>query len=257
MNVCRQRFKGFGETHRPVAFLTCNFAGSSNGEPATLRHDEVVTLLHEFGHVLHHILTEVDYPSIGGISGVEWDAVELPSQLMENFAWDYDALSLLSGHVETGEALPRGLFNRMRDARTFQAGLHLVRQLEFALFDVRLHRNYDPARGARALEVLAGVRAEVAVMRMPRWNRFPHSFSHIFAGGYSAGYYSYLWAELLSADAFDRFNEAGGVCAKTGSSLRREILSRGASRTAAENFAAFRGREPEPGALLRSYGLAA
>jgi oligopeptidase A len=257
MDVCRHRFNGLGQAHRPVAFLTCNFAGPSNGEPATLRHREVETLLHEFGHVLHHILTEVDYPSIGGIGGVEWDAVELPSQLMENFAWDYSALSLLSGHVETGETLPQDLFDRMQSARNFQAGLHLVRQLELALFDVRLHRDYDPAKGARALEILARVRGEVAVMEVPGWNRFPHAFTHIFAGGYSAGYYSYLWAELLSADAFDRFREAGVMCAQTGGALRREILARGATRPAAENFVAFRGRQPEPRALLRSYGLAA
>jgi oligopeptidase A len=256
MDVCRHRFQGLGETHRPVAFLTCNFSGGGDG-PAELLHREVETLLHEFGHVLHHILTEVDYPSIGGIGGVEWDAVELPSQLMENFAWDYDSLSLLSGHAETGKPLPRDLFDRMYSARNFQSGLHLVRQLEMALFDVRLHRDYDPEKGARVLDVLAQVRSEIAVMKVPSWNRFPHSFSHIFAGGYSAGYYSYLWAELLSADAFDRFADAGGICAETGESLRREILSRGATRTAAENFVAFRGREPEPRALLRSYGLAA
>lgn len=257
MDVCRQRFAGRGQAHLPVAFLTCNFAGPSEGRPATLRHDDVVTFLHEFGHVLHHILTEVDYPSIGGISGVEWDAVELPSQLMENFAWDYSGLRMLSAHVDSGEPLPRDLFDRMTAARNFQAGLRLCRQLEFALFDLRLHRDYDPAKGARTLETLGDVRREVAVIVAPAWHRFPHSFGHIFAGGYSAGYYSYLWAELLSADAYGRFREAGGLSPETGEALRGEILSRGATRTAAENFAAFRGRDPDPRALLESYGIAA
>ncbi|WEK45160.1 MAG: M3 family metallopeptidase [Candidatus Andeanibacterium colombiense] len=257
MDVCRQRFAGLGQAHLPVAFLTCNFAGPSGGKPATLRHDDVVTFLHEFGHVLHHILTEVDYPSIGGISGVEWDAVELPSQLMENFAWDHSGLWMLSGHVETGEPLPRELFDRMTAARNFQSGLRLCRQVEFALFDLRLHRDYDPSAGGRVLETLAQVRGEVAVIDAPAWHRFPHSFGHIFAGGYSAGYYSYLWAELLSADAYGRFREAGGLSPETGEALRGEILSRGATRTAAENFAAFRGRDPDPRALLDSYGIAA
>lgn len=256
MDICRQRFAGTKRTHRSVAFLTCNFAGPQERTPATLRHEDVVTFLHEFGHVLHHILTEVDYPSIGGISGVEWDAVELPSQLMENFAWDYPALTRLSRHVETGKPLPHALFERMRSARTFQASLRLSRQLEMALFDLRLHRDYDPERGARALETLAQVRREVAVIQAPRWNRFPCSFTHIFAGGYAAGYYSYLWAELLSADAFGRFKDAGGICDAVGTAFRKEVLARGASRTAAENFAAFRGREPDPRALLQSYGLA-
>ncbi len=255
MDVCRRRYRGPEGVHLPVAFLTCNFASGSNGAIATLRHDDVVTFLHEFGHVLHHILTDVDYPSIGGISGVEWDAVELPSQLMENFAWEYPALAMLSSHVETGEPLPRELFNKMQTARTFQAGMRLCRQIELALFDLRLHRDYNPQVGARTLSILREVRDEVAVVKAPAWNRFPHSFTHIFAGGYSAGYYSYLWAELLSADAFGRFREAGGICAQTGAMLRREILARGATRTAAENFAAFRGRDPEPRALLESHGL--
>lgn len=255
MDVCRERFVGPDGRHLPVAFLTCNFAGGGAGTVATLRHDDVVTFLHEFGHVLHHILTEVDYPSIGGIHAVEWDAVELPSQLMENFAWDYDALSLFSGHVETGEKLPRALFDRMAAARNFQSGMRLSRQLEFALFDLRLHRDYDPAQGARVMETLNQVRREVAVLRAPDWNRFPHGFTHIFSGGYSAGYYSYLWAELLSADAFGRFRAAGGVDPETGAAFQREVLARGATRPTAENFAAFRGRAPEPDALLESYGL--
>ncbi len=257
MDICRQRLQVADTLHLPIAYLVCNFGGGAAGQEATLRHDDVVTFFHEFGHVLHHILTEVDYPSIGGISGVEWDAVELPSQLMENFAWDYPALSLLSAHAETGEPLPRPLFDKMLAARHFQAGMRLVRQVEFALFDLRLHRDYRPELGARTAATLARVRREVAVIRPPAWNRFANSFTHIFAGGYSAGYYSYLWAELLSADAFGRFREAGGICSDTGQALRAEVLARGATRTAAENFAAFRGREPEPDALLESYGLAA
>lgn len=257
MDVCRQRFVGPEGVQLPIAFLICNFAGAGSDAVATLRHGDVVTLLHEFGHVLHHILTEVDYPSIGGIGGVEWDAVELPSQLMENFAWDHTALAMLSRHVETGEPLPRDLFARMEAAKNFQSGLFLCRQLEFALFDLRLHRDFDPARGARVMDTLARVRREVAVVQPPAWNRFPHAFTHIFAGGYSAGYYSYLWAELLSADAFGRFREAGEIDAEAGVAFRREVLARGATRPMAENFRAFRGREPKSETLLESYGLAA
>ncbi len=254
MDVCRPRFRDADRFHRPIAYLTCNFPPATGDTPALLAHGDVVTLLHEFGHVLHHLLTEVDLPSIGGISGVEWDAVELPSQFMENFAWDRDTLTALSAHVETGEPLPDELFAKMLAARRFQAGLFLLRQVEFATFDLRLHRDYDPALGGRVMEVLNGVRDEVSVIRPPEWNRFPHSFSHIFAGGYAAGYYSYLWAELLSADAFAAFAEEGQAA---GDRFRREVLARGASRPAAENFRAFRGRAPEPDALLRHHGLAA
>lgn len=257
MSDCRLRYPAPEGLHMPVAFLTCNFAGCGDDRVATLRHDEVVTFLHEFGHVLHHILTEVDYPSIGGINGVEWDAVELPSQLLENFAWDYPALVLLSSHIDTGEPLPEELFDKMLAARNFQSGLRLCRQLEFALFDLRLHRDFDPARDVRALPLLAKVRSELAVVDVPRWNRFPHAFTHIFSGGYSAGYYGYLWAELLSADAFGRFRDAGGICPDVGTAFKREILARGATRPAADSFIAFRGREPESDALLASYGLAA
>lgn len=224
---------------------------------ATVDPDDVLTLFHEFGHGLHHLLTEVDYPGVGGINGVEWDAVELPSQLMENFGWQREALDLFARHWQTGERLPDELFARMQAARYFHAGLFLVRQLEFALFDFRLHREFDPARGARALEILGEVRDEVAVLEPPAWQRFPHAFGHIFAGGYDAGYYSYLWAEVLSADAFGRFEEAGVFDAATGAAYRAEILGVGASRPALESFVAFRGREPQPDALLRSYGLAA
>jgi oligopeptidase A len=224
--------------------------------PSLLTHDDVLTLFHEFGHGLHHLLTEVDLPGVGGINAVEWDAVELPSQFMENFGWQREALDLFARHWQTGEKLPEELFARMQAARHFHAGLFLVRQLEFGLFDFRIHREFDPARGARVLEILAEVRDEVAVVKPPAWQRFPHAFTHIFAGGYGAGYYSYLWAEVLSADAFARFEEAGVFDRATGEAYRNAILAVGGSRPALESFVEFRGREPRPDALLRSYGLA-
>jgi oligopeptidase A len=256
MDVCRARFRDGDAIQLPVAFLTCNFPPSTEGAPALLTHDDVLTLFHEFGHGLHHMLTEIDIPSIGGIDGVEWDAVELPSQFMENFGWNRQALDLFARHYETGERLPDELFERMLAARHFHAGLFLVRQLEFALFDFRLHLDYDPAQGAQPLNVLEKVRREVAVMHPPAWQRFPHAFTHIFAGGYAAGYYSYLWAEVLSADAFGKFEEAGVIDRAAGDAFRREVLSVGASRPALASFVAFRGREPTPDALLASYGLA-
>ena len=255
MDVCVSRFKRADDTQLPVAFLTCNFPPSTATTPSLLTHDDVLTLFHEFGHGLHHLLTEVDYPGVAGISGVEWDAVELPSQFMENFGWQREALDLFARHYQTGECLPDALFARMQAARHFHAGLFLMRQLEFALFDFRIHREFDPARGARALEILGEVRAEVAVLQPPAWQRFPHAFTHIFAGGYGAGYYSYLWAEVLSADAFGRFEEAGVLDRATGEAYRKAILAVGGSRPALESFVEFRGREPKPGALLRSYGL--
>jgi len=257
MDVCRARFCDGDRQHHPVAFLTCNFAPPSEGKPALLTHDDVLTLFHEFGHGLHHMLTEVEWPSVGGISGVEWDAVELPSQFMENFCWQRETLDLFARHWQTDEKLPDELHQKMLAARHFHAGLFLVRQLEFALYDFRLHLEYDPARGPRTMELLEEVRREVAVIHPPAWQRFPHSFGHIFAGGYAAGYYSYLWAEVLSADAFDAFERAGLFDDETGQRFRREILAVGGSRPALESFIAFRGREPEPEALLRSYGLAA
>ncbi len=217
----------------------------------------MLTLFHEFGHGLHHLLTEVNWPSVGGISGVEWDAVELPSQFMENFAWQREALDDFARHYQTGEPLPEALFQKMLAARHFHAGLFLMRQLEFALFDFRLHLEFDPARGARTLELLEEVREEVAVIKPPAWHRSPHAFTHIFSGGYAAGYYSYLWAEVLSADAFSAFEETGVFNPDTGARYRREILAVGGSRPALESFVAFRGREPQPDALLRSHGLAA
>ncbi|MCX7562114.1 M3 family metallopeptidase [Xanthomonadaceae bacterium XH05] len=257
MDVCRNRARHAGGAQVPVAYLVCNFAPPSALAPALLTHDDVVTLFHEFGHGLHHMLTEIDLPSVGGINGVEWDAVELPSQFMENFVWKRDALDLFARHFRTGEPLPQALLDKMLAARDFQAGLFLMRQLEYALFDFRLHLEYDPTRGARALELLESVRDEVAVNRAPAWTRSPHAFTHIFAGGYAAGYYSYLWAEVLSADAFSAFEDAGVFDTDTGARFREEILAVGGSRTALESFIAFRGREPDPSALLRSYGLAA
>jgi oligopeptidase A len=261
MDVCRARFDDGENLQLPVAFLTCNFAPPTEGKPALLTHDDVLTLFHEFGHGLHHLLTGIALPSIGGIEGVEWDAVELPSQFMENFGWNREALDLFASHYETRERLPDELFRRMLAARHFHAGLFLVRQLEFALFDFTLHLEFDPAEGARAMAVLEEVRRQVAVLHPPAWQRFPHGFSHVFAGGYAAGYYSYLWAELLSADAFGAFEEraaqTGSVIDRaSGERFRREVLSVGASRPALESFIAFRGRKPEPEALLRSHGLA-
>ncbi len=260
MDVCRARFDDGEQLQLPVAFLTCNFAPPTEGRPALLTHDDVLTLFHEFGHGLHHLLTGITLPSIGGIDGVEWDAVELPSQFMENFGWNRAALDLFARHYETGESLPEALFERMLAARHFHAGLFLVRQLEFALFDFLLHLEYDPERGARTLAVLEEVRKQVAVLHPPAWQRFPHGFSHVFAGGYAAGYYSYLWAELLSADAFGAFEEQAGEHGSVmdraiGERFRREVLAVGASRPALESFIAFRGRKPDPEALLRSHGL--
>jgi oligopeptidase A len=257
MDVCRARRRHPDGLQRPVAYLTCNFAPPTDKLPSLLTHDDVVTLFHEFGHGLHHLLTEVDWPSVAGISGVEWDAVELPSQFMENFAWQREVLDLFARHHATGAPLPEDLFRRLTATRHFHAGMFLVRQLEFGLFDFRLHREYDPAQGPRLLELLAEVRAEVAVLTPPAWQRMPWTFTHIFSGGYDAGYYSYLWAEVLSADAFERFVEAGVLDRATGTAFRRSILAVGGSRPALESFVEFRGREPDPGALLRSYGLAA
>ena len=257
MDNARSRYAEGAKLHLPIAYLTCNFAPPTQEMPSLLTHDDVTTLFHEFGHGLHHMLTEVDLPSVAGIDGVEWDAVELPSQFMENFAWQREALALFAKHWKTGEPLPEDLFKRMLAARHYHAGLFLVRQLEFALFDFRLHLEFDPARGARTLELLREVRNEVAVILPPLWQRMPHAFTHIFAGGYAAGYYSYLWAELLSADAFARFEEAGVFDRKSGEDFRRSVLAVGGSRPALESFVEFRGREPEPSALLRSYGLAA
>jgi oligopeptidase A len=257
MDVCRTRWRQGAALEKPVAFLTCNFAPPTDGRPCLLSHEDVTTLFHEFGHGLHHMLTEVEVRGVSGIEGVEWDAVELPSQFMENFCWTRAGLDRIAAHFESGQPLPEDLFQRLLGTRHFQAGLFLVRQLEFGLFDFRLHREYDPARGARVLELLEEVRREVAVIHPPAWTRFPMSFGHIFSGGYAAGYYSYLWAEVLAADAWSAFSATGVLDAATGARFRREILAVGGSRPALDSFIAFRGREPDVAPLLASYGLAA
>jgi oligopeptidase A len=239
----------------PVAYLTCNFSAPVGGKPALLTHDEVSTLFHEFGHGLHHLLTRVEDLPVSGISGVEWDAVELPSQFMENFCWEWDVLAPMTRHVETGERLPRALFDRMLAAKNFQIGMQTVRQLEFALFDMLLHSAHDPDGAESAEDVLARVRAEIAVLVPPAYNRFVNSFSHIFGGGYAAGYYSYKWAEVLSADVYSLFEETGVLSAATGRRFRDEVLGVGGSRPALESFVAFRGREPRIDALLRHNGM--
>ena len=256
MDVVRGRWQrpdGQG-LQTPVAQLVCNFASPVGGKPALLTHDDVITLFHESGHGLHHMLTQVDELAVAGISGVEWDAVELPSQFMENFCWEWAVLSRMTAHVDSGEPLPRALFDRMLAAKNFQSGLQTLRQIEFALFDMRLHTEGDAA--TRVQQVIDEVRAEVAVNPPPGFNRFQHSFSHIFAGGYSAGYYSYKWAEVLSADAFAAFEEQGVFNPEVGQRFRREILEAGGSRPAMDSFKAFRGREPRIDALLRHQGMA-
>jgi oligopeptidase A len=248
-----------GRVQTPVAYLNCNFSSPVGGKPALFTHDEVNTLFHEFGHGLHHLLTRVDYLGVSGINGVEWDAVELPSQFMENFCWEWDVLAPMTAHVDTGAPLPRALFDKMIAAKNFQSGMQTMRQLEFALFDLRLHHDYDPANtktGAKSvLELLDEVRRRVAVVFPPDYNRFPHNFSHIFAGGYGAGYYSYKWAEVLSADAYSLFEENGVLNPRTGERFWSEILGVGGSRPALESFIAFRGREPKIDALLRHSGM--
>jgi len=241
----------------PVAYLTCNFSPPVGDKPALFTHDEVETLFHEFGHGLHHLLTRIDYPAISGINGVAWDAVELPSQFMENWCWEREALDLISGHYETGEPIPDDLYQRMKAAKNFQSGMQMVRQLEFSLFDFRIHREFDPAKGGRIYEILDEVRKQVAVIKPPAFNRFAHGFSHIFAGGYAAGYYSYKWAEVLSADAFSLFEERGIFDQQTGQAFLHNILEQGGAAEAMELFVAFRGREPRIDALLRHCGIAA
>jgi oligopeptidase A len=249
-----RRRKG-AQLQTPVAYLTCNFSRPVGGRPALFTHDEVLTLFHEFGHGLHHLLTRIEDLGVSGINGVEWDAVELPSQFMENFCWEWDVLRHMTRHVDTRAPLPRELFDKMIAAKNFQSGLAMLRQLEFALFDMRLHSDFDPAAGRTALELLSEVRQRVAVLQPPAYNRFPNNFSHIFAGGYAAGYYSYKWAEVLSADAYAFFEEHGVLDRKSGERFRDEILAVGGSRPAAESFRAFRGREPTVDALLRHNGM--
>jgi len=240
----------------PVAYLVCNALPGATGQPAQLTHDDVVTLFHEFGHGLHHMLTRVGYPSIAGINGVAWDAVELPSQFMENYAWQPEVLRELTAHVETGAPLPEEKIAQLLRTRSFQAGIATLRQVEFALFDFRLHAEYDPARGARVYGILDEVRREVAVIRIPEWNRYPNNFGHIFAGGYAAGYYSYKWAEVLAADAFSAFEEHGVFDRATAQRFLDSILARGGSRKPLDAFIEFRGRKPSIEPLLRLHGIA-
>ncbi len=256
MDECITRRKTAEGIELPVAYLTCNFSAPVGDKPALFTHDEVITMFHEFGHGLHHMLTQVDEYSVSGIKGVEWDAVELPSQFMENFCWEWDVLRHMTAHVETGAQLPRALFDKMVAAKNFQAGMQTVRQIEFSLFDMRLHSQFDPAGKQTALDVIEQIRDEVAVLRPPKWNRFPNSFSHIFAGGYAAGYYSYKWAEVLSADAYSLFEEMGVLSQEAGSRFKQEVLAQGGSRPAMESFVAFRGRAPSMDALLRHNGMA-
>ena len=247
-----------GKLQTPVAQLVCNFAESVAGKPPLLTHGDVTTLFHEFGHGLHHMLTQIDERDVSGISGVEWDAVELPSQFMENFCWEWDVLKHMTAHVDSGEPLPRELFDKMLAAKNFQSGLQTLRQVEFSLLDMLLHTSHDPA--ADIMPLVDAVRQEISVLQPPEWNRTVHSFSHIFAGGYAAGYYSYKWAEVLSADAYSAFEESAGEdgapSVETGRRYRKEILEAGGSRPAIESFKAFRGREPSIEALLRHEGMA-
>ncbi|WP_313550425.1 oligopeptidase A [Pseudomonas sp.] len=242
-----------GELINPIAYLVCNFTPASGGKPALLTHDEVTTLFHEFGHGLHHLLTRIEHAGVSGINGVAWDAVELPSQFMENWCWEPEGLALISGHYETGEPLPQELLDKMLAAKNFQSGLMMVRQLEFSLFDFELHATHGDGRSV--LDVLESIRDEVSVMRPPAYNRFANSFAHIFAGGYAAGYYSYKWAEVLSADAFSKFEEEGVFNAETGRAFREAVLARGGSLEPMVLFVDFRGREPSIDALLRHSGL--
>ena len=254
MDDARGRRSKSGQVQTPIAYLTCNFTRPVGDKPALFTHDEVITLFHEFGHGLHHMLTRVDELGVAGINGVEWDAVELPSQFLENFAWEWDVVQGMTSHVDSGATLPRELFDKMLAAKNFQSGMATVRQLEFALFDLQLYSGFDVDKG-NWLALLDEVRSEVAVNFPPAYNRFPNSFSHIFAGGYSAGYYSYKWAEVLSADAYAAFEEAGGANPDTGKRFWDEILAVGGDRPALESFRAFRGRDPQIDALLRHSGM--
>jgi len=251
--ISRRRLDGRVQT--PVAYLTCNFSAPVGGKPALFTHDEVLTLFHEFGHGLHHLLTGVDYVGVSGIHGVEWDAVELPSQFMENFCWEWEVLAHMTAHADSGEPLPRTLYDKMLAAKNFQSGMQMVRQLEFSLFDMHLHYDFDVAGSKTPQQLLGEIRSRVAVALPPAYNRFQNNFSHIFGGGYGAGYYSYKWAEVLSADAYSLFEENGVLDRDSGRRFREEILAVGGSRPAIESFKAFRGREPTVDALLRHSGM--
>ena len=255
MDEAISRYKNSLGSSHPVAFLTCNFSSPSDNKPALFSHDDVITLFHEFGHGLHHMLTKVDDYSISGIKGVEWDAVELPSQFMENFCWEWDVVKHMTEHVDNKNTLPKSLFDKMIEAKNFQSGMQTLRQIEFSLFDIRLHTEYSDQNKINPLKLLETIRDEIAVVRPPSWNRFPNSFSHIFAGGYAAGYYSYKWAEVLASDAFSLFEEEGILSSHAGQKFKNEVLSKGGSRPAMESFVAFRGREPTVDALLRHSGM--
>ena len=255
MDECINRYRIDGKTQLPVAYLTCNLTPPLGDEPALFTHDEVITLFHEFGHGLHHLLTRIDVPDVAGINGVEWDAVELPSQFMENFCWEYDALFVFAHHYQTDEPLPRDLYERMLAARNFQSALQMLRQIEFSLFDIRLHQQADITTAEQIQQTLDQVREDIAVASTPQINRFQNGFSHIFAGGYAAGYYSYKWAEVLSADAFAVFEEEGIFNPGTGQRFLQCVLEKGGSRPAMESFRCFRGREPNIEALLRHSGI--
>ncbi|MGL4638943.1 MAG: M3 family metallopeptidase, partial [Shewanella sp.] len=256
MDDCRVRRQTAKGLQKPVAYLTCNFNGPVDGKPALFTHDEVTTLFHEFGHGIHHLLTKIDVAGVSGINGVPWDAVELPSQFMENWCWQEEALAEISGHYETGEPLPKALLDKMLAAKNFQSGMMMLRQLEFSLFDFRMHHEYDAAKGACIQATLDEVRRQVAVLIPPAFNRFQHGFAHIFAGGYAAGYYSYKWAEVLSADAFSRFEEEGIFNPETGRRFLHNILEMGGSVEPMVLFKQFMGREPSIDALLRHSGIA-
>ena len=252
--ITRRRKRSGVQT--PVAYLNCNFSAPLSAKPALFTHDEVITLFHEFGHGLHHLLTQVEVLGVSGINGVEWDAVELPSQFMENFCWEWEVLKDMTRHADSACALPRELFEKMVAAKNFQSGMQTVRQLEFAICDMRLHSDFDPSGQKTPLQLVDEVRRGVAVLFPPAYNRFLNSFSHIFGGGYAAGYYSYKWAEVLSADAYSLFEEKGVLNASVGDRFREEILAAGGSRPALESFVAFRGRKPTIDALLRHNGMA-
>jgi len=256
MDDARNRRRLAGGVQTPIAFLTCNFSAPAGGKPALFTHNEVITLFHEFGHGLHQLLTRVDELGVSGLAGVEWDAVELPSQFMENFCWEWDVVSHMTRHVDTGETLPRALFGRMVAAKNFQSGLQFVRQLEFALFDMHLHFDFEAAHDTVGA-LLERVRSQISVLLPPAYNRFVNQFSHIFGGGYAAGYYSYKWAEVLSADAYSAFEEEGVLNPAVGARFRDEVLGAGGSRPALDSFVAFRGRAPQMDALLRHNGMTA
>jgi oligopeptidase A len=257
--VCRRR--SAKDLQIPVAYLTCNFSPPVGDKPALFTHNEVITLFHEFGHGLQHMLTQIDYAGVSGINGVAWDAVELPSQFMENWCWEREALDLFARHYETGDKIPDDLYQRMQQAKNYQSAMQMLRQLEFSIFDFRIHHDYEPDKGARIHATLNAVRKQIAVLQPPEFNRFEngftHIFGHIFGGGYAAGYYSYKWAEVLSADAFSAFEETGIFNRDTGEKFMNTILEQGGSREPMELFVEFRGREPTIDALLRHSGLAA